>query len=122
VLLTVIERAMFSDGGTHAVTAFAHAATTITLSVAPWTDQAEQVRGHYTDHAALKTGHFPAARLLHCTLMDDDLSEGQQPPLPWDILGFDTKQLGQERWSFVLCCQEIEYVWESSWPLVESPG
>jgi hypothetical protein len=120
--LTVIEAAMFSGGGTHAVTAFALAPTTIALSVAPWTGEAAQARGQDTDETAQRSGYFPAARLLAREVMDDDVPEDQEPPLPWDIIGFDARDLSHGRWRFVLQCREIAYVWESAWPRLEPPN
>jgi len=50
---------------------------------------------------------------------DEDVPESQEPSLPWDIIGFHSSDLGQERWRFVLHCREIEYGWESPWPTIE---
>lgn len=66
-----------------------------------------------------RTGYFHKARLTSCEVLDDDASEGLQPPLPWDISGFDSYALGHDRWRFVLHCVEIEYVWESAWPVAQ---
>lgn len=117
--LTAIETAMFSDGGTHAVTAFTITPATITMSVAPWTEEAMQALGQYTDQTAQTRGHFRAARLISREVMDDDVPQNQEPPLPWDIIGFDAHDLGHDRWQFVLQCAEIAYVWESAWPRLE---
>jgi hypothetical protein len=36
--------------------------------------------------------------------------------LPWDIVEFDSKEVGDDRWEFVVNCTVVEYAWRSEWP------
>ncbi len=117
--LTVIEQVMFSSTSTHAVTAFGVSATRITVRIAPWTGEEVQAQGQETDPERQRQGDFLTVRLISREVPDDGLPQDQEPLLPWDIIGFDAYDLGQERWQFVLCCCEIAYVWESNWPQIE---
>lgn len=47
----------------------------------------------------------------------EDPAEKSEWPL--DIIGFDSYPTGN-RWKFVLNCDTIEWVWESTWPLLSA--
>jgi len=116
--LTAIEAALFGGSGVHAVIAFTIAPAAIMVSIAPWLDEADNAIGQWTDQSAQTDGHFHDAHVIACELMDDDVPQGEEPSLPWDIIGFDVYDLGHGRGRFVLHCAEIEHVWESAWPLI----
>lgn len=102
-MATAIEQALYGRRGTHGVTEFTLTPGVVRLRLEPWEGQG------YTDAV------FGAARLTSVECYPDD-HDTLDPP--WDVIGFDSYDLGDGRWRFVLHCAAIEWCFESSWPVV----
>lgn len=100
-----IEFDLFPTQGFQAVMAFALADATLTIAMAPWVNLSEEIRRS-----------FHAVHLVSREVLDDDVPPADEPALPWVVIGMDAYEQGNDRWRFVLNCQEIEYIWDSEWP------
>jgi hypothetical protein len=101
-LTSEIEKFLFRSGGTHGVVEITLAAKRLVVSVAPWVQLDLVVSAEFTE-ATIKSIDVYAAD-------HDDLN------LPWDIIGFDSYPMADQRWEFVLHCAGVEYVFVSRWP------
>jgi hypothetical protein len=97
-----IEQFLFKQKGAHAVVGFMQSEKRLVLSVAPWEEMASVVIAEFSEATVTSVGVHGAE--------PDDLS------VPWDIVGFDSYLISDEKWRFVLCCTGIEYIFESKWP------
>jgi hypothetical protein len=99
--MTLIEQALFLDGSAHCVRSFELSPEALVLTLYPWqrVDSSTQAR-------------FDRPRLVST----DDSYADDERELPWDIIGFDSKQLPEGGWRFCLHTDCIEYVFDSPWP------
>jgi hypothetical protein len=104
-LATKIEKLLYGNFGTHGVTEFSVSSGVVRVRVAPWASPSVQT-----------TAVFRGARLTSVDAYPTDA--GDLDP-PWDVIGFDSDELGGGRWRFVLHCDAIEWCFESAWPDVE---
>jgi hypothetical protein len=102
-LATEIEQLLYGRRGTHGVTEFTVSPGTLRLRLTPWEGPG------YTDAV------FGEARLTSVECYP--LNHSDLDP-PWDVIGFDSYDLGNGRWRFVLHCDAIEWCFESFWPVV----
>ena len=107
--LTNIEASAFQGTMQHVVTAFSIDSGTVVVVIAPWQSD-----------TALSTPQvfcFYSAHLVSRDVMDDGIG-GHKPSLPWDIIGFDSHDLGHDRWRFVLHCDKLvrSMGWSSAAP------
>ena len=101
-MTTEIENYLFRQGGTHAVVEITLAEKRLVMSVAPWEQLASLVSAEFTEATITSLEVYADG--------PDDLD------LPWDIIGFDSYPLADQRWRFVLHCAGMEYVFEARWP------
>lgn len=97
--MSAIEDLLFRHLGTHAVKKLLLSPRGLTLSVAPWQDLTNEAQAEF--------------RLVNIRFIEADC--GNNPTfsqddanLPWDIIRFDSHQVGPELWEFGLCCSEIQ--------------
>lgn len=108
--LTRLEDDMFlGTNTTHAVVDFVFRGSVLRMTVAPWADL-----------SARNTKSFESFHLVSAHVLDAGSPSADEPTLPWDIIGFDAADMGNDCWRFVLQCAEIEYIWQSSWPVAGS--
>jgi len=100
-MASAIECYLYGSRGTHAVVWFALGPSRVVVAVAPWDEL-----GSVTEAT------FEAAELLSVWAAEDATPE--DIALPWDIIGFDSKELGNGRWEFVVNCCDVEYAWRSA--------
>ncbi|MGI2905988.1 hypothetical protein [Tolypothrix sp. VBCCA 56010] len=104
-MLTKIEEFMFQGRNfTHAVVEFALTQDKLLLTIAPWCDLNSTFSAEFYDYKITSLS------------VDPNPDEHTDLNLPWDIIGFDSYELESNRWEFVLHCDDIEYVFESSFP------
>jgi hypothetical protein len=102
-MASAIERCLYGSRGTHAVVWFALAPSRVVIAVAPWDEL-----GSVTEAT------FEAAELRSVWAAED--AGPEDIALPWDIIGFDSNEVGDDQWEFVVCCGVVEYAWRSEWP------
>jgi len=102
---TAIEKALYGNLGVHGVTDFAVSAGVVWLRVAPWVGPPVHTAAIFRDARVTSVEAYPT-------------NPGDLDP-PWDVIGFDSDDLGGGRWRFVLHCASIEWCFESAWPDVE---
>lgn len=109
-MTTEIEKHLFKQAGTHGVVEITLAEKRLLVSVAPWERLASVVTAEFTEAKITSIEVYADG--------PDDLN------LPWDIIGFDSYPLAEQRWRFVLHCAGVEYVFEARWPrlLTEPQG
>jgi len=105
-MASLIERHLYGSYGTHALVSLTLAERRVVVEVAPWTQL-----------AAVTVATFEAAELQHLwSALDTPLSKIS---LPWDIISFDSTDLGGGRWEFLVYCSIAEMCWRSLWPVAE---
>jgi len=62
------------------------------------------------------TATFPDSSITSVSLLSHDPDELK---LPWEIVSFESEDLGNGRWGFDLNCRDIRWTWESAWPMIE---
>ena len=102
---TEIEKVLYGNLGVHGVTEFAVTAGVVRLRVAPWVGPPVHTAAVFRDARVTSVEAYPT-------------NLGDLDP-PWDVIGFDSDDLGGGRWRFVLHCDAIEWCFESAWPAVE---
>jgi hypothetical protein len=102
-MASAIENYLYGSRGTHALVAFSIDQTRVMVGVAPWVDL-----------NAVTEATFEAAELL--SVWSDRNHTPEEIALPWDIIGFDSRELSQSRWEFVINCSVVEFCWRSEWP------
>ncbi len=53
-------------------------------------------------------------------IIDTSYTDGESSLL-WDIIGFDSLPLGNERWKFVLHTDMVELSFQAPWPNIKKP-
>jgi hypothetical protein len=101
-MTTAIEQYLFKWDEPSAVVAVALVEKQILISIAPWEQLSLAVSAQFEEAMITSLEVYADS--------PDDLN------LPWDIIGFDSYPLPDERWRFVLHCIGIEYVFEARWP------
>lgn len=101
---SAIEHALYGNRGTHGVFNFELCTDCIRLRIAPWEETSATVLAAFSN-----------PRLLSCEVYNDR-SDGLE--LPWGIIGIDSYELMTGRWKFVLHCSDIEWCFESEWPVI----
>ena len=92
----------------HAVMNFEEKSGTIVLTIAPW----PYTNDPDPDMSRKKVAAFDNAVITSREILE----EGATLEYPWDIIGFDSYERGNDRYEFVLHCDEIEIAFESLWP------
>jgi len=92
----------------HAVIAYFEGDETIFFTIAPW----PQSNDSDPDLNRKKVVTFDNAVVKYRRIE----KEGAILEFPWDIIGFDSYDLGNDNYEFVLICTNIEIVFESFWP------
>ncbi len=105
---TAIERFLYGDLGTQGVTGFTASPGAIRISLAPWDGPKVRTIANFREARLASVEAYPA--------VPGDLD------MPWDVIGFDSYELGDGRWQFVLHCDGIEWCFESAWPAAERVG
>jgi len=103
---TLIEQQLYGSYGAHAMLSITLAKRRVIIEIAPWADL-----------AAVTVPVFESADLRHVWAAHDTAET--EFALPWDIIGFDSTDLGGGRWEFVINCSDVELCWRSDWPVVE---
>jgi hypothetical protein len=106
--MTAIEQELYSNGAAHWVAAFELRDDVITVASHPW-DRPE----------LLTLSTFDQVTMLS---VDDSYADDGDRSFPWDIIGFDSKRVSNDRWEFVLHTDKIEYCFEAKWPAVRRAG
>lgn len=101
-----IELHLYRSHGAHALLSITLAERRVVIVVAPWADL-----------SAVIVAVFESADLRHVWAAHDKAEV--EFALPWDIIGFDSADLGGGRWEFLVNCIEVEICWRSAWPVVE---
>jgi hypothetical protein len=101
--MTDLERFLFGGHGAHGIIEFTLVQGCVRLRLAPW----EGLR-------LITEATFESAKVLSLSQFDEPDEEDLN--LPWDIIGFDSYELPDECWKFVLVCGALEWCWESKWP------
>jgi len=78
----------------------------VIIEIAPWAAL-----------AAVTVAVFESADLRHVWAAHDTAEA--EFALPWDIIGFDSADLGGGRWEFVMNCRDVELCWRLDWPVTE---
>lgn len=105
-MLSKIEEFMFQGRNfTHAVVEFALTQDKLLLTVAPWYDLNSTISAEFCDY-----------KITYLSVATDP-DEYTDLNLPLDIIGFDSYELELNCWKFVLHCNDIEYIFESSFPI-----
>jgi hypothetical protein len=113
----MIEDALFGGRSTaHAVIGFNADRKDIHLRLAPWKGQDSEA---VPDQNAEVFATFRNAYILSVDTYEADASS---PRPPWDIIGFDSDELSNGRWSFCLHTDCVEYSFESDWPEIVFDG
>ena len=105
---TLIESYLYGSYGTHGLYSLTLTPDRITIAIAPWSEPEK----------------FKVAVFESVELQSIWTSTGDTPmdAMPWDIIGFDSTDLGGGRWEFLIYCNEaIEICWRSQFPSVTSP-
>lgn len=108
VRMTPVEAFLFQSCAVHWVFEFTQSEERLMIAIAPLD----------LPHRAV-TAEFENARITAATITGthaDDLNP------PWDILGFESRLLGENRWRFVLCTSGFEYTFEARWPRIVRRG
>ena len=95
-MASAIENHLYGEDGTHAMLSISLAGRRVVVAVAPWLHLAE-----------VTEAVFEPAALQHVWADPDTSAEDIAPP--WDITGFDSRELGVGRWEFVLHCGVVEF-------------
>jgi hypothetical protein len=112
--LTKIEDALFrGQNRTYAVTEFVTLNDRILLKLAPWIESGGEVT---PDSKAVVEARFNNADVRS---KETNEQASDDIEYPWDIIGFDSDPISDNRWSFCLHTDCIEYLFESDWPEVE---
>lgn len=103
--MSAIEYALYGNRGVHGVVEFELTPNRIRLRVAPWEEPASWTQAVFCNAAMIS--------------LDQYAEEGEELDLPWDIIGFDSCEQPTGRWRFVLHCADIEWCFESEWPVIQ---
>ena len=103
-----IEQQLYGTLGTHALLSLTPGEGRVAITVAPWTQLTKAT-----------SAFFRSAELTSLWIAPDCSAE--ELAFPWDIIGFDCYERGQDRWDFVLYCSHIELCWRSRWPDITCP-
>jgi hypothetical protein len=101
---SLIEQHLYGSHGTHALLSLTLAEGRVVVAVAPWSQL-----------TAVTVAAFEAAELVHVWAAPD--TPPAEIALPWDIIGFDSTDLGGGRWEFLVNCSDVEFCWRSTWPV-----
>jgi hypothetical protein len=105
--MTQIEDAFFIDTRVHAVSAFALSVDEIVMTIHPCQNPSISSRARFSGLRSLS---------VEIGYDDGDIM------LPWDIIGFDSYELADGYWRFVLNCgSSHEFIFESLWPEITKP-
>lgn len=109
--LTRIEDALFrGQNHAHAVTQLVLLNDTIQIELSPWIEsQGEMV----PDNKLRVKATFNKVNIQSRESYEDDSS------YPLDIIGFESDPVSENRWTFCLHTDCIEYVFESNWPEID---
>ncbi|WP_394781611.1 hypothetical protein [Undibacterium sp.] len=101
--MTAIEQAIYIDSSAHWVCSISLQISSISMSVHPCERPSDIVAVGFKNVKNLKisTSH----------------SDGNFE-MPWDIIGFDSITLCNDRWSFVMHCDKAEFTFEAAWPSI----
>jgi hypothetical protein len=102
--MTAIESAAFADSSAHWISSFSYDENGLTLAIHP-----------STNARAIVTLAF--ARVSGMRI--DASYNGGEFVLPWDIIGFESKALSNDRWEFVLHTDAAEFTFTSAWPDIQ---
>ncbi len=109
--LTEIEDALFrGQNRAHLITNFVATNDYILLKLAPQINSNDKVT---PDSNALIEAKFNNVHNLSRETHDDDIG------YPWSIIGFDCKSISNNRWSFCLHTDWVEYTFDSDWPEIK---
>ncbi len=103
---SLIEQQIYGSYDVHALLSITLAERRVVVVLAPWSDL-----------AAVTVAVFNSADLRHVWAAHD--TRLAEFALPWDIIGFDSADLGGGRWEFVINCINVEFCWRSAWPVAE---
>ena len=105
-MASLIEQHFYGSRGAHALLSITLAEWRVVVVMAPWVDL-----------AAVTVAVFESADLRHVWAAHDKAEA--EFALPWDIIGFDSADLGGGRWAFVVYCSDVELCWRSDWPVTK---
>ena len=105
-MLTKIEDALFQGKNQpHAITEFVISNDSISLKVTPW------IETIYSRYFILKIkATFKKVLIISKEILEEPVE------YPWNIIGFDSEPILNNRWDFYLCTDCIAYGFESDWP------
>ena len=103
-LATAIALFLYEGRGVHGVSEFTASPGVVRLKLTPWEGPQVHTCAVFGEDRLISLDAYPDDR---CTL-----------DLPWDVIGFDSDDLGGGRWRFVLHWDAIEWCFESAWPVI----
>lgn len=108
-MASLIEQQLYGSSGAHALLSLTLAERQVVVMLAP-----------KADLAAVTVAEFNSATLRHLWAAHD--TPHAEFELPWEIIGFDSTDLGGGRWEFLINCINVEFCWRSAWPVQTSRG
>jgi hypothetical protein len=102
--MTAIERAAFTDASAHWVSSFSYGDERLTLDIHASLTPQKVVN--------LAFGGVSGMRI------NTSYNEGEFA-LPWDIIGFESNAISNDRWEFVLHTDAAEFIFSSMWPVIQ---
>ena len=102
-MASAIEQHLYGSRGTHALLSITLAERCVVVVIAPWSHPTEVTESIFGD-----------AEIRH--VWADNAPSAEEVTLPWDIIGFDSKELPGGRWEFLINCSSVEFCWRSAWP------
>ena len=104
-MLTKIEDALFQGKNQpHAITEFVISNDSISLKVTPW------IEPGIPDANNIIKATFKKVLIISKEILEEPVE------YPWNIIGFDSEPILNNRWDFYLCTDCIAYGFESDWP------
>jgi hypothetical protein len=102
--MTRIEEALFLDDSVHEVVTFALSNESLLVEVQPLNGSFVRVQAEFSSPVLVS--------------VDTSYAEPDEAELPWAIIGFDSHNLSDEKWSFCLHTEGGEWAFESTWPAI----
>ena len=102
--MTCIEEALFLDDSVHQVVVLALSNESLFVEVQPLNGSSDRAQAEFVSPVIVS--------------VDTSYVEPDEAELPWEIIGFDSHNLSDEKWSFCLHTEGGEWAFESTWPAI----
>lgn len=103
--MTKIEAACFTSSMAHWVSSISYRAADFLVVLHPANDVQSEVQVVFRDVSMMR---------IDTSYNDGDLS------FPWDIIGFESRHLENEKWEFVLHTDMVEFSFQARWPNIDT--